>query len=184
MRNPRAVPASILIAALGLTAAGCGGTAPGHSQSAAGSSQSSAPVAYAACMRTHGVNKFPDPQITTTANGVSVSQMVPAGAASSPAFKRAQKACARLQAGGQGATAGHQGPSKAVLLAFARCLRAHGISNFPDPTASGELQLGAISAAGVNVHTHAFFTAGRSCVGVTHGQITVAQVGALVNGAH
>lgn len=135
-------------------------------------------------MRTHGVSNFPDPQVTTTGNSVSVRQMVPAGDASTPAFKKAQKACAKLQPGAQGATPDHQGPSKTALLAFARCLRAHGISNFPDPTSAGQLQLSTISAAGVNVHTHAFFTAGRSCVGVTHGQITVAEVGQLVNGAH
>jgi hypothetical protein len=135
-------------------------------------------------MRSHGASDFPDPQVTTTANSVSVRQVVPAGEASSPAFKKASKACARLEPGAQGATPDHQGPSKAVLLAFARCLRAHGINNFPDPSASGQLSVSAIAADGVDVHSHGFFLAARACLGVTHGQITVAQVAELVNGSH
>lgn len=184
MTTPRAVPASILIAVLGLAAAGCGSTSPGHSSSSAAQNQASGPYAYARCMRSHGVGKFPDPKVTTTGSSVSVSQMVPSDVASSPAFKRAQQACARLQSGPQGGTSGHQGPSKAVLLAFARCLRAHGIKNFPDPNSSGQLPASTISAAGVNIHTPAVFKAGRSCVHVTHGQITVAEVAQLVNGSH
>ncbi len=71
-----------------------------------------------------------------------------------------------------------------MLLAFARCLRAHGISNFPDPSASGQLSVSTITADGVDVHSHGFFIAARACLGVTHGQITAAQVAELVNGLH
>jgi hypothetical protein len=76
------------------------------------------------------------------------------------------------------------GPSKQVLLAFAQCLRSHGISGFPDPNAQGQLPAQTISAAGVDVHTPQFAAAGKACVGVTHGQITVAEVDALASGQH
>jgi len=49
---------------------------------------------------------------------------------------------------------GHQAPSKQVFLAFARCLRSHGISDFPDPDAQGQLTLQMISAAGVDLNAH------------------------------
>lgn len=132
-------------------------------------------------MRSHGVSGFPDPVVKTTSTSASVSQVAPASVASSPAYKSADKACAHLQNAAQSSGQASGGPSKSVLLAFARCLRAHGIKNFPDPSGQGRLSLTTISAAGVNVHTPAFFKAGRECVAVTHGAITVAQVAALVN---
>ncbi len=135
-------------------------------------------------MRSHGVSGFPDPVVKTHGGSTAISQVAPASLASSPAFKSAQKACGHLQNAAQGSGLQSGGPSKLVLLAFARCLRSHGISRFPDPTSSGRLNLQTISSDGVNLHSQAFFTAGRACVGVTHGQITVAQVAELVNGSH
>jgi hypothetical protein len=132
-------------------------------------------------MRAHGVSGFPDPIVKTTANSASVSQVAPASLASSPHFKSANRACAHFEAAGQGSGPQRGGPSKSVLLAFARCLRAHGITGFPDPSGQGQLSPAMLSAAGVNVHTQQFFDAGRSCVGVTHGQITVGDVAALVH---
>jgi hypothetical protein len=77
-----------------------------------------------------------------------------------------------------------QGPHKQVLLAFAHCLRGHGIIGFPDPTAKGELSLEMINAAGVDIHAHSFFNAAKACVGVTHGAITMAQVSTAISGRH
>jgi hypothetical protein len=54
-----------------------------------------------------------------------------------------------------------------VLLAFAHCLRDHGITGFPDPTAEGQLSQEMISAAGVDIHARSFVNAATGCVGVT-----------------
>jgi len=137
-------------------------------------------------MRDHGVSGFPDPQVTTTPGGgsVGVRQAVPAGVGSSPKFQSAQKACQGiLPPPGNGGHAS-QGPSKQVFLAFARCLRKHGVSGFPDPNAQGQLTLQMISAAGVDLKGPSFLTAARACVGVTHGAITMADVARAVNGPH
>ncbi|HEY1713280.1 MAG TPA: hypothetical protein VGG07_10285, partial [Solirubrobacteraceae bacterium] len=54
----------------------------------------------------------------------------------SPAFQAAQQACRKVIPGGAG------GPIKATkaqftkALAFARCMRTHGVPRFPDPVAS------------------------------------------------
>lgn len=135
-------------------------------------------------MRSHGVSDFPDPQVSTTAGSTSIRQAVPSSAASSPTFRSAQKACAAFQPGPQSGGPSGQGPGKAIFLAFARCLRAHGISNFPDPTASGRLSLQTIRADGVDLQSPGFFTAGRECLGVTHGEITVAQLREAISGPH
>jgi hypothetical protein len=136
-------------------------------------------------MRDHGVTGFPDPQVTTNpgGGGVAVRQAVPAGAGLSPKFKAAQNACKGILpppgSGGSG-----EGPSKQVFLAFARCLRGHGVSDFPDPNAQGRLTLQMISAAGVDLKAPSFLTAARACIGVTHGAITLADVARAVNGSH
>lgn len=173
---------SVIVAAAVLPlVAGCGGSGSSTTTAGSTSAAQNGALAFARCMRAHGVGGFPDPIVTTTANSASVRQVVSSSLASSPHFKSANRACAHLEAAGQ--SAGHEsgGPSKAVLLAFARCLRSHGISGFPDPTSQGQLDASTIAADGVNVHTQQFFDAGRSCVGVTHGEITVAEVAALVH---
>ena len=128
--------------------AGCGGTSsPGvaHTGSTASSAgRAAAPVsgpksavAYASCMRSHGVPGFPDPGSNGRFSlGASIDL-------SSPQFQAAQRACqSLLPTGGSSfatqAASGTISPEKqAQLLRFARCMRAHGVPNFPDPTSQG-----------------------------------------------
>jgi hypothetical protein len=133
-------------------------------------------------MRRHGVSNFPDPVVSTNGAQTSIQQVAPQGVVDSPAFKSAQKACASLQPGpGNGGSSTHQGPGKAVLLAFARCLRAHGLPSFPDPNAQGQITSEMISAAGVDLHAPGLLTTAKGCLGVTHGALTMAQLVAAVN---
>ncbi len=68
------------------------------------------------------------------------------------------------------------------MLAFARCLRAHGLTNFPDPTSQGQLNPAMIQSAGVDLHAANVLPAARACVGVTNGTITMADVYRAING--
>ncbi|HLY35923.1 MAG TPA: hypothetical protein VKU35_04340 [Candidatus Limnocylindria bacterium] len=137
-------------------------------------------------MRQHGVTDFPDPHVSTTPGGGStrIAMIAPASAVNSPAFKTAEKACRGILPGPGSGGPDHHGPSKQVVLAFAHCLRGHGMAGFPDPNTQGQLTPQMISAAGVDVHSRQFVAAGKACVGVTHGQITVAEVEALASGKH
>lgn len=45
-------------------------------------------------------------------------------------------------------------------LRFSQCMRAHGVSSFPDPTADGALQIG---GTGINPRSPSFQAAQRSC---------------------
>lgn len=168
-----------------LAAAGCGSSGPttNTTRTTAGGPAAAA-FQYARCMRQHGVTNFPDPHVTTTPGSVRISMMAPASAGASPAFKSASKACQDILPGPQNAGPSPGQPKKQDLLAFARCLRSHGISGFPDPNAQGRLTIQTISAAGVDYRSRTFETAADACVGVTHGAITRAQVRALVSGAH
>jgi hypothetical protein len=174
----------VAIAAAGLIA-GCGSGSPSGSANFnhhGPKNPVAAAFAFARCIQRHGVPNFPDPVVHSTAGGGSISQAVPGGVGTSPAFSGAMKAC-RYLAPGPGSSS-HEGPGKLVLLAFAQCLRSHGVSGFPDPNAQGQLTLSMIQSAGVDLHAPSLLTAARRCVGVTHGAITMAQVFAAVNGHH
>lgn len=125
--------------------AGCGAgvthTNTRGSSSAAGRSGTSAmaggatgPLAFAECMRANGVPTFPDP---TPGGGPRF--VIPAGSdPAAPAFRAAQAKCHKLLAGGgpPGGGAPASPHTVAKLVRIAVCMRAHGISEFPDPRAT------------------------------------------------
>jgi hypothetical protein len=137
-------------------------------------------------MRSHGVADFPDPKVTTVpgSGSVGIRMAVPSSVGNSPAFKTANMACQHILPGPGSNQHDRSGPSTQALLAFAHCLRSHGINGFPDPNAQGQLHADTIAAAGVDIHTPQFLAAGKACVGVTHGQITDAELVQLVNRQH
>jgi hypothetical protein len=84
---------------------------------------------YAKCMRAHGEPSFPDPQNPGGFSSAELQSLHP----SAPQFAAANSACAHLLPNG-----GQFMPSQIQVfeqrgLALARCMRAHGIVNFPDP---------------------------------------------------
>jgi len=107
--------------------AACGSSHKPSTNAAAGSS--SRALAFANCMRSHGVPSFPDP-----AGGGSGIQLGGTGVnPQSPAFKSARKACGGLAPGRPGGPPATQSQFLAALK-FSRCLRTHGEPDFPDPT--------------------------------------------------
>jgi hypothetical protein len=145
----RVVALAVLLAAV-LCLAACGGGSAGPGVASGGSSTSTTAssggtpsgstydkvLAYSRCMRAHGIADFPDP----SQNGPAPGQ---AGIDTSSArFRAAENACRSLApSAGRG---GNLSPAqRAQLLAqelkFSRCMRAHGISKFPDPGPSGNL---------------------------------------------
>jgi hypothetical protein len=95
-RRARTAAAIIASAGLALLAAACGGgsssAGPGGSRGAGGSVPSPSALAYSACMRSHGVPKYPDPG--------SSRQLPKTGAqlpgVSSSQYQAAQQACRHL----------------------------------------------------------------------------------------
>ncbi len=123
--------------------AACGGSSkpgnsnPSSSSSGAPSSFARSQLAAAKCIRSHGVPDLPDP--TFGAGGAQVNLQMPADLGSSPAFLRAQKTCAKLGLELAGNAASQVKPTAAEMsqwLAIARCMRSHGVPNFPDPAAT------------------------------------------------
>jgi len=146
----------ILMAALGLLAAGCGG---GESSSgiaslqeeaaADGSSTTTAAASvdpeqafldFAACMREHGVD-MPDPEISTAGGGFAFGITVQGEAgeeglpnnAEIQKMQEADQACRHFL---EGAVQSFERPDMSEMqdqmLAFAQCMREHGV-DMPDP---------------------------------------------------
>jgi len=164
------------VVGLSLLASACGGHSSdakvaqvGTNNSTKGSGSSDAsgkgdPRAYATCMRSHGVSNFPDPdsngriKITSgrDANGQPIGVDV-----NSPRFKSAQKACQKLLPNGGRPTAAQQAKEQQAMLAYAQCMRSHGVPKFPDPKPGGALEIG--KNAGVDPNSPEFKAAEQTC---------------------
>lgn len=85
-------------------------------------------------MRSHGVLNFPDPVVTPSGGyGYRTAGIDP----HSSAFQGALQACKALPSPWN-STAAQLSPSEQrAWLAWAKCIRANGVPDFPDPTFSG-----------------------------------------------
>jgi hypothetical protein len=137
----------------------------------------SSPAALSQCMRAHGLTNFPDP--TAGSGGLGFNGIIrqPDGSLSvngivfnGPALKTAEKACGEYLFP-HGPPPQPSASQKRAVLAFARCMRAHGVPNFPDPTFGGGPKLA--SAAGINPQSPAFQRAARACGGNGRGEISI-----------
>lgn len=111
------------------------GASSGSSASTSGqSSYYQKAVAFAQCMRTHGVPSWPDPGTDGTFNLTDVPGIGHHGAPDSPQIQAAENACAYLAPAGSNAS--QQQQLQQILdqeLKFAACMRSHGEPKFPDP---------------------------------------------------
>jgi hypothetical protein len=104
----------------------------GSSSKPSGSGGASAGIKFADCMRSHGVQNFPDP-------GGGGGIQIPDGSGinpQSPAFQSAQNACRKLLPGGGPGRGQASEARKVELVKLAECMRAHGLTTFPDPSTS------------------------------------------------
>ena len=154
-----------------LVLAACGGASgSGSAPTATNRSQSASLVAFAACMRSHGVPSFPDP--TTGPEGPNSFGIdgyifnLPANLdTQSPAYETANQNCQKLIQNAGGGF--HPLPEKAREAAFAhaRCMRAQGVPNFPDPvvsTSDGGISVRS-GGPGMNPQSPAFQHAQKVC---------------------
>ena len=138
MRRPRRAwpPTALTTAAIAmaLLAAACSGSPSSTSSGGSSNSQGAATsqtLAYARCVRSHGVPNFPDPNTGGQFNKTTLEQL----AASNSQYQTATQACAHLlPAGGGGPTAAELRQEWNGMASFARCMRSHGVPNWPDPT--------------------------------------------------
>jgi hypothetical protein len=181
------------LAAVAFCAAACGGSGGGPGvasigsdstttapSSTGGSSQSESTVLtrllkYSECMRSHGLNDFPDP--TTGPSGVSLNVRAGRGSdlrPNSPQFQAAQKACQSLMPGAL-ITPAEKAAANAKAIQYADCMRAHGVPNFPDPNGQGLIKI--TPATNVDVGASQYNRAQRDCQKLSNGFDEILQGG-------
>ncbi len=174
------IPLSLLAAAVGLTACGSSLSNTGGSTAAqADPANSGKALQFSRCMRSHGVSNFPDPsggelklQIQKTPNSTAVNGVEVNG----PTFQAAMQACRSYLPNGGHITAAQTARAKAQALAMSRCMRSHGVPNFPDPQFSAGPGGGIgvrIGGAGIDPSSPAFQAAQKVCGKIFGGAPTV-----------
>jgi hypothetical protein len=167
--SPSSATAAILATAgLALLATACGGSTGGHvaqlgstttttSSPPGTSAQQAGALAFARCMRSHGVPNYPDP----TRSGLVKESLQQLGVGRAR-FQTAQTACNHLLPnGGSGPSPAQVQQARAQALSFSRCVRAHGVPNFPDPGSDGRIPDPA--SAGINQGSPKFEAANQAC---------------------
>jgi hypothetical protein len=162
-----------------LVLAGCGGnpTSKTHPSTAGASTNSPSAVTYSACVRSHGVPNFPDPD--------SSGQLPKADAqhlrVSSSQLQAAQQACQSLLPDNGGVINASSidqcmmaGDCPRALVRqvlneernFAQCMRSHGVPNWPDPSidSQGRPVFGiSISKLGFDPYSPQVWAKGNRC---------------------
>jgi hypothetical protein len=119
-------------------------------------------LAYAKCMRAHGIPNFPDPTVQDNAHAKGVGFSLNGINANSPHVKAAAKTCQR-QTGFGHITAAQLQAGMTAMLKFAECMRSHGIANFPDPFENSH-QIGFnLDGTGVDQNSSRFTAAQKVC---------------------
>lgn len=169
-RPPRRAGAiAIGLVALGLSVTACssGSSSPGVASvgtSAAGqpSSHSSgkpSTLAYAKCMQSHGIKDFPEPN---SSGQLAVASGQPLPDTSSPQFQAAAKTCGALNPAGVAPDPAQQALQLQKDIAYAKCMRSHGVTNFPDPDPSTG---NSFNLQGIDVNSSQVQSANTACGG-------------------
>jgi hypothetical protein len=152
MRAAECGAAIVAVTGLALVATACGGSSR-NSEAQHGSTA----VAFAECMRSNGVSRYPDPD----RGGAAKPSLQQLGVSSSR-FEVAQSACRQLLPnGGRPPDQAEQHQVRAEALSFSQCVRAHGVAGFPDPDGSGRIP--DPGSVGIDQGSPTFEAANRAC---------------------
>ncbi len=121
-------------------------------------------------MRTHGVPEFPEPTegkllVHSSDHNGHVTGVNPESAQ----FQAAQKACGKLAPnGGKAPSAAEQTKMQESALNFSKCMRSHGVPNFPDPEFSHSgggvgIRIGGRKGSGIEPNSPQFKAAQKTC---------------------
>lgn len=136
-RRRRFGPVVVLLLAVAALAAACGAssheaTTPSPNSTSAQSSARQTGILFDSCIQAHGFPDFPDSAVTVNSGQLEIH--IPGYLKSEPQFESVLQACERDLPGG-GPPAKHVNLPEEI--SFARCMRSHGITDFPDPLPDG-----------------------------------------------
>jgi hypothetical protein len=167
MRRYLLILSAMLAGALLATGCSSGSAEPGvASVPTASPSDTSSPtgsprdraLAYSQCIRAHGIPDFPDPD----SNGGLRLEAHPGSDLdpNSARFKAAQQACKSLA---PTLSPQQQASARANALQYSKCMREHGIKDFPDPNPQGGIQISVAPGGDLDPNNPRFKAADRAC---------------------
>jgi len=161
-RPRRAGLLAAALACLAVVAAACSSAAsPGTGAGPTHGSAKQNELAYSRCMRAHGITSFPDPNAQ---GGLNLNAGPGTGLdPRSPQFKAANNACKSLLPSLGTLSPAQQAAARAQALRYSRCMRGHGISDFPDPNAQGGIAIQAKPGGDLDPHNPRFQAANQAC---------------------
>jgi hypothetical protein len=109
-------------------------------------------------MRAHGISDFPDPDSngSISLNAAAGSDLSP----SNPQYQAANNTCKSLKPAVQQQ---QRQEVATAALNYAKCMRQHGISDYPDPRPDGTLEVGASSGSDLDPANPQFQRANGAC---------------------
>jgi hypothetical protein len=116
---------------------------------------------WAQCMRDHGIN-IADPVVDAQGQ---INIALPQGL-SIQTYQTADTSCKPLHEAAQTAARGGKAadkPDPTKALNFSKCMRAHGLPDFPDPSPGGGLQIRSGPGSDVNPNNPTFQAAQKAC---------------------
>jgi hypothetical protein len=164
---------ALLTVACSSNSASTGSSGSPQAAGAAPSASSNA-VAFAQCMRAHGVPSYPDP--SSVSGPIDENQL----GVSDTVYESARTTCDRLypQPQSAGITTAQQQQVEAQLLKFAECMRSHGLPSFPDPNPASTIwgpgggQVFTVPSS-INPHSSQFTSAENACKSLQPGNVAV-----------
>jgi hypothetical protein len=118
--------------------------------SSPGGSASPDPLAFARCMRAHGVTDYPDSGVLLGASpGTDLDY-------NNPTYRAARQACQSLRPVAS-LNPAQQAQANANQLKFAHCMRQHGITKYPDPDRDR------VDLRGIDLNSPQFKAAQQAC---------------------
>jgi hypothetical protein len=177
-RSPLIVASVIAVAAFSLLAAGCGGGAsPGVARIASSTTAATtntqngttpaengtlaSALAFARCMRSHGIPGWPDPTSSGVFDKAELRQL---GVSESQVRALEQGACnIPLPSGGQTQAQTITPSDQADYRKAVACMRSHGFPDFPDPTFQNNNVTFNNIPSGIDTSSARFESANASC---------------------
>ncbi|HEY4850974.1 MAG TPA: hypothetical protein VII22_09260 [Streptosporangiaceae bacterium] len=176
---PRWAAALAAMALTGLLVTACGGGSSPAASATGGSTREQAALAYARCMRSHGVPGFPDPDSNgnfhlgnnqqgggSKGSGSSSGGSQESNSVSSQETA-ANQVCNHLLNVGTQLDAAQTQHALRQLVKYAQCMRAHGVPNFRDPhTTNGGIGVPSgfgFDMTGIDMHSPQFQSAEQAC---------------------
>ena len=117
-------------------------------------------LAYARCIRAHGIPDYPDPNSRgqfIVQNGSALPSV--SAAVANAAAKACQKLLPPSMARGPLSGSSGHGPDTSGQLKFSECMRSHGEPSYPDPASNGSVTL----PSGMNAESPQFQNAEKAC---------------------